>query len=129
MRELIDTLEASETAARGLVDDAEQKGMEISDAKFKLRDIRQARLEARTTLHAFREEKLREVVNRGLGISKAVAGDARHQIDEYYYRRIGLGIATLIITVLAVSLYVYIRRLERRQAGRGTAHINSHTNS
>jgi hypothetical protein len=28
-------------------------------------------------------------------------------------------VATLIITVLAVSLYVFVRRIERRQAGEG----------
>jgi uncharacterized membrane protein YukC len=41
-------------------------------------------------------------------------------VQEFYFRRIGLGVATLIITVLAVSLYVYVRRIERRQAGEGT---------
>ncbi|MBI4811794.1 MAG: cytochrome c3 family protein, partial [Ignavibacteriales bacterium] len=59
MRQLIDSLETSEKFAGSLVDEAEQKGMEISEAKFKLRDIRQERLQARTRVHSFNEENFR----------------------------------------------------------------------
>jgi hypothetical protein len=116
MRQLTDSLEASEDSARALVEQAEQRGMEITDAKFKLRDARQARLESRTMVHAFDVKRFRETVDKGLVTASFVAGEAKAAVDEYYFRRIGLGIATLIITVLAVSLYLYIRRIERRQA-------------
>ena len=66
MRGLIDTLESREGHAKTLVNDAEQKGMEISEAKFKLRDVRQARLQSRTMVHAFNEVKFKEVVDIGL---------------------------------------------------------------
>ncbi len=115
MRHLTDSLEASEAHARSLIEEAIQKGMEVSEAKFKLRDARQARLEARTMVHAFSEEKFRETIGKGLVTAAFVAAEARAAIDEYFFRRIGLGISTLIITVLVVSLYVFIRRLERRQ--------------
>ena len=123
MRSLVDSLEAEEQLAQELVVDAEQKGMEIGEAKFKLRDVRQARLEARTEVHAFDEGKLEKVVEKGLNAALVVAGDAREAIDEYYFRRIGLGVSTLIITVLAVSLYLFIRRLERRQHSKESVHI------
>jgi predicted CXXCH cytochrome family protein len=113
MRWLIDSLEASETQAKQLVDEAEQKGMEIGEAKFRLREIRQAGLESRTAVHAFNEEKLRGVVGKGLVVATWVAGEGRRAIDDYYFRRVGLGVSTLIITILAVTLYVYIRRLEK----------------
>jgi hypothetical protein len=115
MRRLTDSLEASEAYARSLINDAEQKGMEVSEAKFKLRDARQARLEARTMVHAFNEEKFRETIGKGLTTAAFVTAEARAAIDEYYFRRIGLGISTLIITILVISLYAFIRRLERRQ--------------
>lgn len=129
MRRLIDSLEAQEAAAVRLVDEAEQKGMEVSEAKFRLRDVRQARLESRTTIHAFNEEKLRTVVTKGLGVAAWVSEDGRHAIDDYYFRRIGLGVSTLIITVLAVALYLFIRRLERQQRQRGTTTYHQSTNS
>jgi predicted CXXCH cytochrome family protein len=115
MRHLTDSLEISEKQARALIEEAEQKGMEISEAKFKLRDARQARLEARTMVHSFSEDKFREVVGKGLATSAVVAGEARQAIDEYFFRRIGLGVSTLIITIVAVSLYLFIRRVERNQ--------------
>lgn len=115
MRHLTDSLEASEQQARALIEEAEQKGMEVSEAKFKLREARQARLEARTMAHAFNEERFRETIGKGLVAAAFVAAEGRAAVDEYYFRRIGLGISTLIITVLAVALYLFIRRLESRQ--------------
>lgn len=117
MRQLIDSLEQSEGRARSLVDDAEQKGMEVAEAKFKLRDARQARLQSRTMVHSFNEEKFRDVVGKGLAVAAVVSQEGQHAIDEYYFRRIGLGIATVIITILAASLYFVIKRIERAQRG------------
>ncbi len=115
MRQLIDSLESSEQHARTLVDDAEQKGMEISEAKFKLRDARQARLQSRTMVHSFNEEKFRDVVGKGLIVAAMVSEEGHHAIDEYYFRRVGLGIATVVITILAISLYLFIKKIERKQ--------------
>ena len=119
MRALIDSLESAQKSARALVEEAEQKGMEIAEAKFRLRDARQAELEARTMVHAFNEQKFAAVVGKGLTTSAGVSEEAAGTVHEFYFRRIGLGVATLIITLLAVSLYVYVRRLERRQAENG----------
>ncbi|HEY5615042.1 MAG TPA: hypothetical protein VIL52_03395, partial [Bacteroidota bacterium] len=119
MRSLIEALESSVAHASTLVDEAEQKGMEVGEAKFKLRDARQARLQSRTMVHSFDEEQFREIVDKGLNTATTVAGEADEAIAEYFFRRIGLGIATLIITLLAFSLYWYIRRLERQQSKAG----------
>ncbi|MBI5473893.1 MAG: cytochrome c3 family protein [Ignavibacteriae bacterium] len=120
MRQLTDSLEAAEQDARALLDEAEQKGMEVGEAKFTLRDARQARLESRTAVHSFNEKKFTETVAKGLSTASFVRQEATNAIDEYYFRRIGLGVASLIITILAVSLYLFIRRLERQQARTGT---------
>jgi predicted CXXCH cytochrome family protein len=118
MRQLVDSLEAAEKEGGSLVEEAEQKGMEISEAKFKLRDVRQARLQSRTMVHSFDEQKFADVVHKGLVVALAVSNQGRQAIDEYYFRRIGLGVATVIITILASSLYFFIRRIERKQRGK-----------
>lgn len=115
MRSMVDTLDQAEETARALVDEAEQKGMEISEAKFKLRDVRQARLESRTTVHAFNAEKLKTVIDKGVKGAEAISVEAGEAVHEYYFRRWGLGISTIIITILAISLYAFIRRIERKQ--------------
>jgi hypothetical protein len=115
MRGLIDSLEAEEKRDQALVYEAEQKGMEISEAKFSLRDVRQARLQSRTAVHAFNEEKFTEVITNGLKTSAFVVMESETAIREYYFRRIGLAVATLIITLVALLLYLYVRRLEKKQ--------------
>jgi predicted CXXCH cytochrome family protein len=116
MRSLIDSLEAASDAAARLVHDAEQKGMEVSEAKFKLRDARQARLQSRTAVHSFNEAQFREVVAKGITVAAVVNGEGKAAIDEYYFRRWGLGIATLIISIVVISLYFTVKAIERRQA-------------
>ncbi len=114
MRLLIDSLSYSENFADSLINNAEQKGMEISEAKFKLRDVNQAKLEARTIIHSFNKEKFDSVVvKKGLVESNIVISEAQGAIHEYYFRRIGLGISVLIISFLAFVLYLYIKRMER----------------
>lgn len=115
MRQLIDSLESSSDGAKRLIDEAEQKGMEVSESKFKLRDAHQARLQSRTMVHSFNEEKFREVIDKGLTTASFVAGEGQHAVDEYYFRRWGLGVSTLIISIVVVSLYFTIRRIERKQ--------------
>lgn len=113
MRSLIDALDSNEADAGRLVDEAEQKGMAVGDAKFALRNARQARLETRTVVHAFDLDKFRQVAEKGFATSARVKQEAEEAIGEYYFRRIGLGISTLIITLLAVTLFLYIKRIER----------------
>lgn len=114
MKQMIDSLDSSETNDSALVHEAEQKGMEVGDALFKLRDAHQARLESRTMVHSFNEAKFNETVNKGLKVTAEVKTEAQAAIHEYYFRRIGLGISVLIISFLALLLYLYIRRLERK---------------
>ncbi len=114
MRGMVDSLERAQQHASALVEEAEQKGMEIGEAKFKLRDAHQARLEARTAVHAFNEERFLEIAGKGLATAARVTMEAQQAVDEYSFRRVGLGAATLVITVTALSLFLFIRRLERR---------------
>ncbi len=116
MKSLIDSLETASDTAASIVNDAEQKGMEVSEARFKLRDAHQARLQSRTAVHSFDEQKFRDVVSGGIAVAAVVAKEGKTAVDEYYFRRWGLGIATLIISLVLVSLYFTIRRIERRQA-------------
>ena len=116
MKSLIDSLEASSDSAAVLVDEAEQKGMEVSEARFKLRDAHQARLQSRTAVHSFNEAQFRDVVSKGIAVASVVRTEGKSAIDEYYFRRWGLGVATLVISLVLVSLYFTIKRIERKQA-------------
>lgn len=113
MRSLMDSLSRAEALATTLVSEAEQKGMEISEAKFKLRDARQFRLQARTMVHAFDETQFQTVAHKSLDVSVDVEHEAQGALDEFVFRRTGLGVATLIITILAATLYLTVRKIEK----------------
>jgi hypothetical protein len=112
MRILMDSLSNTDLSAATVLNQAEQKGMEVSEATFKLRDARQALIESQTIVHSFDFEKFKAVVDRGLSIATAAKQEGDQAVHEYYVRRIGLGIATLFMTLLAVSLFLIIRRME-----------------
>ncbi len=115
MRELLERLEAEEKNAIKLVNEAEQKGMEISETKFKLKDIRQARLETRTIVHSFDLEKFKEVAEaKGLATTKIVIEEAKAAIDDFYFRRYGLIVFIFINSLLAISIFLYIKKLEKK---------------
>jgi predicted CXXCH cytochrome family protein len=118
MRSLMDSVSHAEEVADQLVGEAEQKGMEISEAKFKLRDARQFRLQARTMVHSFDEAQFETVARKSLDVSLDVEHVAQGALDEYVFRRTGLGISTLIITILALALFLTIRKVEK--SGNGT---------
>jgi predicted CXXCH cytochrome family protein len=115
MSRVMDSLIFAQTHAADLIHQAEQKGMEIEEAKFMLRDVKQARYEARTIIHSFDEAKYREVTDKGLQTAGYVVSDAESAIDEFYFRRYGLGAAIIIISFLIVMIYLYVKRIEKIQ--------------
>jgi hypothetical protein len=126
MRRLIDSLETLEAQARSVISDAEQKGMEVTEPKFKIREIRQARLESKTVIHSFDAGRVRETVSKGLVVAAGVKLEGEAAVDQYYFRRMGLGVSTLVITMLAIALGLYIRRIEQVRAPAASAKHSGH---
>lgn len=116
MKSVIDSLISLDSSAKNILSEAVQKGMDVSDATFSLKDVRQALIESRTTIHAFDLDKFKEKITPGFEIANKakVAGEAA--INEYYYRRIGLGFSTLIVTLLVIGLYFKLRKVEKKSA-------------
>ncbi len=114
MKASLDSLHHAIDASHEVLNTAIQKGMHVTDAEFKWRDARQKLLEARTAIHLFSPEPLSEVVGEGLTLAAEVETDSEGAISEYGVRRRGLLFSTLIITVLAVALYLKIRQIEGR---------------
>jgi hypothetical protein len=114
MRSLIDSLDNTKQSAIVLINEAEQKGMDVTEAKFKLRDINQVKLETRTQVHSFDPKKFKDIVDKGLVISADASADANHAIHEYYFRRVGLCVSFFLISLLVFGLYLYLRKIEKK---------------
>ncbi|MFH2056181.1 MAG: cytochrome c3 family protein [bacterium] len=104
----------SYTEAEASIAQAEQKGMMVVDEQLALRDVKQSMIRAATALHTFNADKVAEIINPGLTAAAQIDSSGIAKVDEYYFRRKGLGIASLLITILAIALFIKIRRLERR---------------
>jgi hypothetical protein len=115
MKKLTDSLVTTDSIAKSLVFQAEQKGMDVEDIKFKLREIRQARLEAKTIVHSFTEAKFKDVASKGFEAAQFAISGSQSAIHEFYFRRYGLAVAVFIITILMILLYLYIKRIEKNK--------------
>ncbi len=115
MRKLIDSLVADEATARKLLNKANQLGMDIADAMYSIKEVKQVLIESRNNLHLVDLNVLKETVQKGLDITSKAKNSGISSIDEYYFRRKGLGIVTIIITIFAFVLYLKIRKIEKKK--------------
>lgn len=114
----LDTLHASYEDASMLLEKVSHKGMEVGEAVFELKSARQALIEARTATHTVSAEKVREIAAKGLEITHKSLGVGREALAGYEFRRRGLGIATLALSVFAVALFLKMRQMESRDRDR-----------
>lgn len=114
MKLLIDSLKIEDKTSKQILDEATQKGMDVTDAEFSLKDVRQVLIQSRTSIHTFNIEKFKESIKPGFETISKVKQEGVDAIDEYYFRRLGLGIATIIVTFLVIGLYFKIRKMESK---------------
>ena len=114
MKILIDSLKYEDKETKVILNDATQKGMDVSDAEFLLKDVRQVLIQSRTTIHTFNLDKFKESINPGFEAISKVKEEGIAAVDDYYFRRLGLGISTIIVTFLVIGLYFKIRKLEKK---------------
>jgi hypothetical protein len=113
MRGAIDSLRADLEAADSILSMAENAGMEVSEAQFGLGDARTALISARTAIHSFSLEAVREEVDAGLEVTAAAYTGGEGALRDVQVRRIGLAVSVAIILVLIVGLVMKIRQFER----------------
>lgn len=112
MSNLIDSLVKSEERAAAIIAEAELKGMLVDDEHFALQDVRSSLIEARTLVHSFSLEKIEAELDKGITLANATHARGEEILDEYNFRRAGLGVATIIITFLAYFLWRKIKESE-----------------
>ncbi len=115
MENYIDSLITDVDLANTALHDAEQKGMDVSDAKFDYNDIKKVLITSRNKIHYSNLDKFVENINEGFKIThkaKVVGADA---VKDYYFRRWGLGVSTFFITLLVIVMYFKLKQIEKKQ--------------
>lgn len=115
MAAVLDSLESAEEAGRRLLEEAENAGMEVSQALFELEDVNNAQTRAHSAIHTFRVDPVREEVAAGLLITARAEERGRAALEEHDFRRVGLGLSSAIIVLLILGLYLKIREIERAE--------------
>ena len=90
-----------------------RRGMEDDEIVFLLQEAHQDLVRARTLVHTFDPARVGEKTREGMGKASKAHELAVGQARDYRIRRLGFGMATVFITLLAVALYLKIRQMER----------------
>jgi Cytochrome c3 len=112
MSDQLTDLAAAITASDDLLGHAERQGMEISQAKQQQEQARDALMKARVTVHAFSSSQLKHDTDAGLAIARQTHIAGEKAMEEWRFRRVGLGISVLAIAITLVGLGLYIKILE-----------------
>ncbi len=110
-RGMIDMVVAGREEAHIALREAITKGMMTTDEELRLKEVDQALIQTRTQVHSFNMEDMSPHAVLGKALTDTVKANSAGLIDEYYFRRKGLGLASLFITLMAIGLYIKIRRL------------------
>ncbi len=119
MSQAIDTLKSAYNSAEAAIQKAAQKNMSVEELRFNLRTVRQELIRTRTMVHSFDMGQMNEHKAKGLSTAKNIIEQGKELVDEYYFRMTGFGVFTLIITLMAILLYLKIRQIERKQQQEG----------
>jgi hypothetical protein len=116
IRASLDRLRSEQAAAAGVLERAEHLGMEVSQARFELKDAGDALVKARSAIHAFSVPAVKSEVDAGLAVTAKVRARGVRALEEFAFRRKGLVVSLIVILVLIAGLIVKIRQLERAPA-------------
>lgn len=97
--------------AREVLSRAIKMGMLTTDEEFRLKEVDQALIQTRTLVHSFNLDSVLPRAQDGLEKADLVIVNSEALIGEYHFRRQGLGLATMFITLLVIGLWIKIRRI------------------
>lgn len=114
VKALIDSLQAEVITSREALEEAENLGMEVSQAQFDLEDVTNALVQARTAIHTFSVDSVRLQVEAGLAITASGHERAEEALREHLFRRQGLAVSVVLILMVIAGIALLIRDIERR---------------
>ncbi len=115
IKTLLDSLKVEQVDATSMLAEAKALDMDVVEGETAVEEIRENLIASRTAIHAFSDEHMAEVCQKGFDAASRADSIAKAAIFEFKFRRVGFGVATLILTGLALLLWLKIRQIEKRQ--------------
>ncbi|MBI1739062.1 MAG: cytochrome c3 family protein [Acidobacteria bacterium] len=115
-------LDQSLAEAGAVLDSAEQKGMEVGEARVTFSTAHEKLIKARVDLHTMNSARVEETTKAGEKLAQQVNQDGVQALAEYTFRRKGLALSLVAIAFVVICLWLLIRNLERPSAGEEAGH-------
>ncbi|UCH10780.1 MAG: cytochrome c3 family protein [Fidelibacterota bacterium] len=112
MLAVLDSLSLSLEQAASSLHEADNRGLEVEELHLDLQTANTSLVQTRTMVHTFDAQLMSEEAEPGLKLAAQIVQSAQQLLHEFRMRKIGLGIATVLISFLALVLYLYIRTLD-----------------
>ena len=119
LRGAIDELAGTNKSADEILTLAERKGMEVSKAKFELREAKDSLTNARVMIHSFSTGEVEKVTKPGLTIAQKCYQAGQNALAELGFRRKGLAVSLFFILFLAALVFFKIREIESKPVSAG----------
>ncbi len=125
LRRTLDGFESGYQAAADLLSKAKQKGVEVSDAEFKLLDVNTVLVTAKNLTHGLDTAEIDKTVAEGQTALAGVRASGEKALGEARFRRRGLAVTTALLALFAAALALKIRRMGRDRRGEGSGGIKT----
>jgi predicted CXXCH cytochrome family protein len=117
MRRTLDGFTAGYSEVEGLLSLAKRKGVEVSDAEFRLLDVHTTLVSAENLTHGLDEAEIVKTVDEGEKALQGVRAAALGAVKEGRFRRQGLAVTTAILALFAFALALKVRSMARARHG------------
>jgi hypothetical protein len=107
-------LNAQSDSVRSVLKEVQRKGMDDVEVGYLLQEAHQSLIQARTLVHTFDIQKVKEKTEPGIQKATEAIVLAKNEIHEYSVRRRGFGVATIFITILVIALFFRIRDIDKK---------------
>ena len=99
--------------ADSLLNNAEKAGVEVSEGKYILKETDDILIKAQNSVHTFSLNKFKAVISPGFENADKAVIFGRAALKEVQTRRRALAIVSLIIFIVAISLFIKIKSMEK----------------
>ncbi len=117
MAHWIDDLGGALKHSEAVLAEADNYGMEVSEAQVRLGDGRENLVKARLAMHAFQPSEMHKPIDAGMAIAGETLRAGRAALHDKDVRRLGLAISVFLIAITVAAIFLLIRRLEANGSG------------
>jgi predicted CXXCH cytochrome family protein len=114
MKELLSDLNTGIETDRTLLDQAERKGVEVSETVYRLQEVHTLLISVRNLTHGLDLAEIEQKTKEGTTLLTGIRASAEGALREAKLRRTGLVVTTIFLVLFALAFYLKIRQRKSR---------------